>query len=242
MVYSTTKYIGGHGTSIGGVIVDGGNFPWEQHAARFPLLSQPDPAYNGAIWLEAAKPLGPIAFLLRARVKLLRDLGAAVAPFNAFQFIQGLETLPLRLRQHNENAIKVADYLSRHPDVSTVIFPGLQNGEARRRADAVLKGGYGGLVGFELKGGVAAGRAFIDALQLFHHVANIGDARSLAIHPASTTHSQLTPEDQLKTGVTPGYVRLSVGIEHPDDIIADLRQAIEAARGTLSDRPALKAA
>ena len=242
VVYSTTKYIGGHGTSIGGVIVDGGNFPWEQHAARFPLLSQPDPAYNGAVWIEAAKPLGPIAYLLRARVKLLRDIGAAVSPFNAFQFIQGLETLPLRLRQHNENAIKVADALSQHPDVSTVIFPGLQEGEARRRADAVLKGGYGGLVGFELRGGVEAGRAFIDALKLFHHVANIGDARSLAIHPASTTHSQLTPEDQLRTGVTPGYVRLSIGIEHPDDIIGDLRQALDAARGFLDHRQALKAA
>ena len=223
VVYSTTKYIGGH-------------------AARFPLLSQPDPAYNGAIWLEAAKPIGPIAYLLRARVKLLRDIGAAVAPFNAFQFIQGLETLPLRLRRHNANAILVADFLSNHPDVGTVIFPGLQQGEARRRADAVLKGGYGGLVGFELKGGVAAGRAFIDALKLFHHVANIGDARSLAIHPASTTHSQLTPEDQLLTGVTPGYVRLSVGIEHPDDIIGDLRQALEAARVSLDHRPTLKAA
>ncbi len=242
VVYSTTKYIGGHGTSIGVVIVDGGNFPWEQHAARFPLLSEPDPAYNGAIWLEAAKPLGPIAFLLRARVKLLRDIGAAVAPFNAFQFIQGLETLPLRLRQHNENAVKVADFLAQHPDVSRVIFPGLQEGEARRRADAVLKGGYGGLVGFELKGGVEAGRAFIDALKLFHHVANIGDARSLAIHPASTTHSQLTPEDQLLTGVTPGYVRLSVGIEHPDDIIGDLRQALDAARSSTRPQPALKAA
>ncbi len=242
VVYSTTKYIGGHGTSIGGVIVDGGNFPWEQHADRFPLLSQPDPAYNGAIWLEAAKPLGPIAFLLRARVKLLRDIGAAVAPFNAFLFLQGLETLPLRLRQHNENAAKVANYLSGHPDVSTVIFPGLQDGEARRRADAVLKGGYGGLVGFELKGGIEAGRAFIDALQLFHHVANIGDARSLAIHPASTTHSQLTSDDQLLTGVTPGYVRLSIGIEHPDDIIDDIRQALAKAGAVSGARTALRAA
>ena len=241
VVYSTTKYIGGHGTSIGGAIVDGGNFDWQAQAARFPLLSRPDPAYNGAVWLEVAKPLGPIAYLLRARVKLLRDIGAAVAPFNAFQFLQGLETLPLRLRQHNANAILVADFLSKHPDVSTVIFPGLQEGEARRRADAVLKGGYGALVGFELKGGVEAGRAFIDALQLFHHVANIGDARSLAIHPASTTHSQLTPEDQLLTGVTPGYVRLSVGIEHPDDIIADLGQALAKAKSS-DARPALRAA
>ncbi|MES5481289.1 PLP-dependent transferase [Bradyrhizobium sp. INPA03-11B] len=229
VVYSTTKYIGGHGTSIGGAIVDGGNFDWAAHADRFPLLTKPDDAYHGAIWTEAAKPLGPIAYILRARVKLLRDLGAAIAPQNAFQFIQGLETLPLRLRQHNKNAIKVADFLVRHPAVSQVIFPGLQNGESRRRADAYLQGGYGALVGFELKGGVEAGRRFIDALKLFYHVANIGDARSLAIHPASTTHQQLSAQEQLAAGVTPGYVRLSIGIEHPDDILADLTQALEQA-------------
>ncbi|OCC04588.1 O-acetylhomoserine aminocarboxypropyltransferase [Labrys sp. WJW] len=231
VVYSATKYIGGHGTSIGGLIVDGGNFPWEDHADRFPLLTQPDEAYHGAIWTEAAKPLGPIAYILRARVKLLRDVGAALSPFNAFQLLQGLETLPLRLRQHNENAIKVADFLARHAGVSHVIFPGLQSDENRRRAEAYLKGGYGALVGFELKGGIEAGKRFIDALKLLYHVANIGDARSLAIHPASTTHQQLTPEDQLATGVTPGYVRLSIGIEHPDDIIADLTQALAAAEG-----------
>ena len=234
VVYSATKYIGGHGTSIGGIIVDGGNFPWEEHKARFPLLSEPDPAYHGAIWIEAAKPLGPIAFLLRARVKLLRDIGAAISPFNAFQLIQGLETLPLRLRQHLANAEKVAEYLSKRPDVTQVIFPGLQSGEARRRADAVLKGGYGALVGFELAGGADAGRAFIDSLQLLYHVANIGDARSLAIHPASTTHAQLTAEDQLLTGVTPGYVRLSIGLEHPDDIIADIAQALDEADAATS--------
>lgn len=231
VVYSATKYIGGHGTSIGGLIVDGGNFPWEDHAERFPLLTQPDEAYHGAIWTEAAKPLGPIAYILRVRVKLLRDVGAALSPFNAFQLLQGLETLPLRLRQHNENAVKVADFLAKHPGVSHVIFPGLQSDENRRRAEAYLKGGYGALVGFELKGGVEAGKRFIDALKLLYHVANIGDARSLAIHPASTTHQQLTPEDQLATGVTPGYVRLSIGIEHPDDIIADLTQALAAAEG-----------
>ena len=231
VVYSTTKYIGGHGTSIGGAIVDGGNFEhWEAHASRFPLLTQPDDAYHGAIWTEAAKPFGPIAYILRARVKLLRDLGAAIAPQNAFNFIQGLETLPLRIRQHNENAIKVANFLSRHPSIShAASFPGLQSGENRRRADAYLKGGFGGLVGFELKGGVEAGRRFIDALELFYHVANIGDARSLAIHPASTTHQQLNSEEQLAAGVTPGYVRLSVGIEHPDDILADLTQALAKA-------------
>ena len=229
VVYSATKYIGGHGTSIGGLIVDGGNFPWEEHAERFPLLTQPDEAYHGAIWTEAAKPLGPIAYILRARVKLLRDIGAALSPFNAFQLLQGLETLPLRLRQHNENAIKVADVLSKHPSVSHVIFPGLQSDENRRRAEAYLKGGYGALVGFELKGGIEAGKRFIDALKLLYHVANIGDARSLAIHPASTTHQQLSPEEQLATGVTPGYIRLSIGIEHPDDIIADITQALAAA-------------
>ncbi|MCC8951909.1 PLP-dependent transferase [Bradyrhizobium sp. Pear77] len=238
VVYSTTKYIGGHGTSIGGAIVDGGNFDWAVHAERFPLLTQPDAAYHGAIWTEAAKPLGPIAYILRARVKLLRDLGAAIAPQNAFQFIQGLETLPLRLRQHNENAVKVADFLARHPAVSHVIFPGLQDGENRRRADTYLKGGYGALVGFELKGGVEAGRRFIDALKLFYHVANIGDARSLAIHPASTTHQQLTGEEQIAAGVTPGYVRLSIGIEHPDDIIADLVQALAQAEAGSSARKA----
>ncbi|KJC35550.1 O-acetylhomoserine aminocarboxypropyltransferase [Bradyrhizobium sp. LTSP885] len=229
VVYSTTKYIGGHGTSIGGAIIDGGNFDWAAHAERFPLLNQPDDAYHGAIWTEAAKPFGPIAYILRARVKVLRDLGAALAPQNAFQFIQGLETLPLRLRQHNENAVKVANFLARQPTVSHVIFPGLQSGENRRRADTYLKGGFGGLVGFELKGGIEAGRRFIDALKLFYHVANIGDARSLAIHPASTTHQQLTGAEQLSAGVTPGYVRLSVGIEHPDDILADLTQALAQA-------------
>ncbi|MGY4573237.1 PLP-dependent transferase [Bradyrhizobium sp. USDA 3256] len=238
VVYSATKYIGGHGTSIGGAIIDGGNFDWAAHAERFPLLTQPDDAYHGAIWTEAAKPLGPIAYILRARVKLLRDLGAAVAPQNAFQFIQGLETLPLRLRQHNENAIKVANFLARHPTVSHVIFPGLQSGEDRRRADLYLKGGYGGLVGFELKGGVEAGRRFIDALKLFYHVANIGDARSLAIHPASTTHQQLSAAEQLAAGVTPGYIRLSVGIEHPDDILADLTQALDEAEAGSSGRKA----
>ena len=241
VVYSATKYIGGHGTSIGGLIVDGGNFPWEEHAARFPLLTQPDEAYHGAIWTEAAKPLGPIAYILRARVKLLRDIGAALSPFNAFQLLQGLETLPLRLRQHNENAIKVADFLAAHPLVDHVIFPGHQSGETRRRADTVLKGGYGGLVGFELKGGIEAGRAFIDALKLLYHVANIGDARSLAIHPASTTHQQLSPAEQLATGVTPGYVRLSVGIEHPDDILADLTQALDKA-GTVAGGDAVRQA
>ena len=228
VMYSTTKYIGGHGTSIGGVIIDGGNFSWEAHADRFPLLSQPDAGYHGAVWIEAAKPLGPIAYILRARVVLQRDLGAAMSPLNVFQFIQGLETLPLRIRQHNASAGVVANFLSHHEKVERVIFPGLQTGEARRRADFYLRNGYGALVGFELAGGGAAGQRFIDALKLFYHVANIGDARSLAIHPATTTHSQLTVEEQALTGVTPGYVRLSIGLEHPEDILDDLRQALDA--------------
>lgn len=231
VVYSTTKYIGGHGTSIGGLIIDGGTFDWEKHAARQPALNTPDPSYHGAVWAEAAKPLGPIAYILKLRVTLLRDLGAALSPFNAFQILQGLETLPLRIREHSRNAAAVADYLSKHPAVAKVIYPGLQTGEAKRRADAVLKRGYGGLVGFELKSGHAAGQAFIDALQLFYHVANIGDARSLAIHPASTTHSQLGAEEQLASGVSPGYVRLSVGLEHIDDILADLSQALDRTVG-----------
>jgi O-acetylhomoserine (thiol)-lyase len=224
-MHSTTKYIGGHGTSIGGIIVDSGNFDWEKHADRFPMLNKPDPSYHGAIWTQAVKPLGPIAYMIKARVTLLRDIGAAMSPFNAFMFIQGLETVVLRMRQHCANAITVASYLSKHPKVTKTIFPGLMNGEAKRRADTYLKGGYGGLVGFELKGGRDAGRKFIDNLKMFYHVANIGDVRSLAIHPASTTHSQLTPEEQAQTGVTDGYVRLSVGIEHADDILADLDQA-----------------
>ncbi len=223
---STTKYIGGHGTSIGGMIVDSGKFDWEKHAARFPMLNTPDASYHGAVWTQAVKPLGPIAYILKARVTLLRDVGAALSPFNAFMLIQGLETLALRMRAHCENAMAVAAYLAKHPKVAHVIHPSVQTGEQKRRADAYLKGGYGALLGFELKSGAEAGRKFIDALKMFYHVANIGDARSLAIHPATTTHSQLTPEEQLKSGVTPGYVRLAIGIEHIDDIIADLDQAL----------------
>lgn len=228
VVYSSTKYLGGHGTSIGGLIVDGGAFDWEAHPARQPALNTPDASYHGAVWVEAVKPLGPVAYILKARTTLLRDLGAAISPFNAWAILQGIETLPLRIERHSENAAKVAAWLAARPEVARVIYPGLQTGDIRARADAALKGGYGGLVGFELKGGAAAGRAFIDALKLFYHVANIGDARSLAIHPASTTHSQLAPEDQAKTGVNPGYVRLSIGLEHSDDILADLDQALTA--------------
>lgn len=229
VVYSATKYIGGHGTSIGGVIVDGGNFDWAAHAGRFPTLNEPDPSYHGAIWTEATKPMGPVAYIVRARTILLRDLGSALSPFNAFQLLQGIETLPLRMERHCQNTQKVADWLRNRPSVTKVIHPSSQDGEIRRRADAYLKGGYGGLLGFELAGGVDAGRRFIDALKMFYHVANIGDVRSLAIHPASTTHSQLSPEDQAAAGVSPGYVRLAVGIEHIDDILADLEQALAAA-------------
>src|SRR6476661_4899644 len=228
VLHSTTKYIGGHGTSIGGILVDGGNFDWEAHKDRFPMLNTPDPSYHGAVWTQAVKPMGPIAYIIKARVTLLRDIGAAMSQFNAFMFIQGLETVARRRRQHCSHAVTVANVLSKHPKVSKVIFPSLMTGENKRRADTYLKGGYGALLGFELKKGKEAGRKFIDNLKLLYHVANIGDARSLAIHPATTTHSQLTPEEQLQTGVTEGYVRLAVGIEHPDDIIADIDQALAA--------------
>jgi O-acetylhomoserine (thiol)-lyase len=228
VVYSTTKYIGGHGTTIGGAIIDGGNFDWAAYPERQPLLNTPDASYHGAVWTEAVKPLGPIAYIIRARVVLLRDLGAPLAPFNAFQIIQGLETLPLRITRHCENAEKVVKFLSEQPGVTKVIHPSVATGAARARAEKYLHGGFGGLVGFELAGGKEAGVKFIGALKMFYHVANIGDARSLAIHPASTTHSQLSSEDQALTGVSDGYVRLSIGIEHIDDIIADLAQALAA--------------
>ncbi|MFN9033776.1 MAG: O-acetylhomoserine aminocarboxypropyltransferase/cysteine synthase family protein [Alphaproteobacteria bacterium] len=229
VVYSATKYLGGHGTSIGGLIVDSGRFDWESRPERQPLLNTPDASYHGAVWTQAVKPLGPIAYILRARVILLRDLGAALSPFNAFQILQGVETLALRMERHCANATAVAAWLKGRKGVSRVIHPSQQTGEARARADRVMKGGYGGLVGFELEGGVEAGRRFIDNLKLLYHVANIGDARSLAIHPASTTHSQLSASEQEATGVSAGYVRLSIGIEHIDDIVADLDQAITAA-------------
>mgnify|MGYP005810529047 CR=1 FL=1 len=234
VVYSLTKYLGGHGNSIGGVIIDGGNFDWESFPARQPALNTPDPSYHGAVWTQAVKPLGPIAYIIKARTTLLRDLGAALSPFNAFLTLQGIETLSLRIERHVENANRVAAYLARRPEVIRVIHPSQQSGVARQRADKYLGGKYGGLVGFELAGGREAGRRFIDNLQLFYHVANIGDARSLAIHPATTTHSQLSPEDQLATGVSDGYVRLSVGIEHIDDIIADIERGLAAA-GRVAD-------
>jgi len=228
--YSTTKYIGGHGTSIGGLIVDGGNFDWEAAGVeRQPNLNAPDPCYNGVVWTEAIKPLGPIAYIMKARTTLLRDLGGAMSPFNAWMFIQGLETLPLRMREHTSNAFKVAEFLSKNTKVESVTYPGLMEGRNKDLADKYLSGGYGALIGFELPGGIESGKKFIDSLELLYHVANIGDARSLAIHPATTTHSQLSQEEQLSAGVTPGYVRLSIGIEHIDDIIEDIEQALNRA-------------
>jgi len=227
VVYSTTKYIGGHGLSIGGLIIDSGQFDWEGAGNRFPMLNEPDPSYHGAVWTTASKPLGPIAYILKARVTLLRDLGSAMSPFNAFTFIQGLETLPLRMERHCENAQKIAEHLASHSKVSKVIYPSLMKDKYLERAQNYLKGGYGALLGFELHDGDLAGRKFIDNLNLLYHVANIGDSRSLAIHPSSTTHSQLSEEEKLASGVTPGYVRLSIGIEHVEDIIGDIDQALD---------------
>lgn len=226
-MHSTTKYIGGHGTSIGGIIVDSGNFDWEAHPQRQPALNNPDPSYGGAVWTEAVKPLGPIAYILKARTTILRDMGAAMSPFNAFMFIQGLETLALRIREHSKNADEIAKFLISHPKVERVSHPSVASDLAKERADKYLSGGCGGLMGFEIKGGIEAGKQFINSLEMFYHVANIGDSRSLAIHPASTTHSQLNEEELLSAGVTPGYVRLSIGLEHLDDIKDDLSQALD---------------
>ena len=226
IIHSTTKFIGGHGTSIGGIIVDSGNFDWELFPDRQPALNTPDASYGGAIWTEAVKPLGPIAYILKARTTILRDMGAAMSPFNAFMFIQGLETLALRMREHCSNAEKVAQYLANHDLVEKVIYPSVMEGYAKERADKYLTRGNGGLMGFEIKGGVDAGKKFINALEMVYHVANIGDSRSLAIHPASTTHSQLSPEELESTGISPSFVRLSIGLEHIDDIIADYEQAL----------------
>jgi len=226
IIHSTTKFIGGHGTSIGGIIVDSGNFDWELFPDRQPALNTPDASYGGAIWTEAVKPLGPIAYILKARTTILRDMGAAMSPFNAFMFIQGLETLALRMREHCSNAEKVAQYLTNHDSVEKVIYPSVMEGYAKERADKYLTRGNGGLMGFEIKGGVEAGKKFINALEMVYHVANIGDSRSLAIHPASTTHSQLSPEELESTGISASFVRLSIGLEHIDDIIADYEQAL----------------
>ena len=227
VVYSATKFIGGHGTSIGGVIVDSGNFDWTN--GKFPLIAEPDPSYHGINFVEALKPMGNIAYIIKARVTLLRDLGPAMSPFNAFLFLQGLETLHLRMPRHCENALKVAEYLEKHPKVTWVNYPGLASSPEKQNVDKYLPKGAGAIVGFGVKGGAESGKKFIDALELVSHLANIGDAKTLAIHPASTTHQQLTPEEQAATGVTADYVRLSVGIENVDDIISDIEQALKKA-------------
>lgn len=227
-VHSATKYIGGHGTSIGGVIVDSGNFDWAAHSDRFPGLTTPDSAYHGVVWTEAA---GNLAYIIRARTVLLRNTGAAIAPLNSFLFLQGLETLHLRLERHSENALAVAKYLQGHDAVAWVSYPGLETDPSHAIANRLFTGkGYGGLVSFGLKSGRDGGKRFIESLELFSHLVNIGDAKSLAVHNATTTHSQLTPEELEAAGVPEDLVRLSVGIENVDDIIADLEQALIAAK------------
>jgi len=224
VAYSATKFIGGHGTSIGGVIVDSGKFDWTN--GKFPLIAAPDPSYHGINFVEALKPLGNIAYIIKARVTLLRDLGPCVSPFNSFLFLQGLETLHLRLPRHSENALAVAKYLKKHPKVSWVNYPGLDDSPEKERVKKYLPKGAGAIIGFGIKGGLEAGKKFINALELISHLANIGDAKTLAIHPATTTHQQLSGEEQLATGVTPDFIRLSIGLEHIDDIIADIEQSL----------------
>lgn len=226
-VYSATKFIGGHGTSIGGVIVDSGKFDWS--GGKFPLISEPDASYHGINFIEALKPIGNIAYIIKARVTLLRDLGPALSPFNAFLFLQGLETLHLRMVRHSENALQVARHLEKHSKVAWVNYPGLDSSPERARVAKYLPKGAGAILGFGIVGGATAGAKFINSLKLVSHLANIGDAKTLAIHPATTTHQQLSEEEQRATGVTPDYIRLSIGIEHIDDVIADIDQALAQA-------------
>ncbi|KQM14222.1 hypothetical protein ASF83_15665 [Plantibacter sp. Leaf171] len=228
IVHSATKFLGGHGTVIGGVIVDGGTFSWTGHAERFPGLTTPDPSYHGAVYTDAVGDA--LAYIIKARVQLLRDLGAAIAPASAWQLIQGIETLSLRIERHVQNAQHVAEWLDAHPDIASVNYSGLPSSPWYATANRYAPKGVGAVLSFELKGGVDAGRAFVNSLKLFSHLANIGDVRSLVIHPASTTHSQLSPEQQLTAGVTPGLVRLSVGLENIDDITADLQAGLTAAK------------
>jgi O-acetylhomoserine (thiol)-lyase len=228
IVHSLTKFLGGHGTSIGGAIVDSGNFDWAAHSDRFPGLTKPDPSYHGVVWTDAA---GPIAYVLRARTVLLRNTGAALSPFNAFLILQGVETLGIRMERHNQNALAVAEHLEGHEGVAWVNYPGLPNNAYHEVAGRVLRGGGGALVSFGVKGGFDAGKTFIEALNLFSHLANIGDAKSLAIHNASTTHSQLNEDELTSAGVGPDAIRLSVGIEHIDDLIADIDQALAKSQG-----------
>ncbi len=228
IIHSLTKFLGGHGTSIGGIIVDSGKFDWS--SGRFPRFTNPEPSYHGLVWQSLPEPLKSLSFILRARVTGLRDLGPALSPFNAFQILQGVETLGLRVQRHSDNALKVAKWLAEHPSVTWVKYPGLPSDPGHELAKKYLRHGYGAIVGFGIKGGVDSGRKLIDSVKLLSHLANIGDAKSLIIHPASTTHQQLTPLEQAATGVTPDYVRLSIGLETVDDIIDDLDQALAASQ------------
>ncbi|NLT27361.1 MAG: bifunctional o-acetylhomoserine/o-acetylserine sulfhydrylase [Microbacteriaceae bacterium] len=229
VVHSATKYLGGHGAVLGGVIVDGGSFPWSEHAERFPGLTEPDPSYNGLSYTGAVGD--GVAYIIKARTQLLRDLGASIAPASAWQLLQGIETLSLRMERHVQNAQAVAEWLERHPQVVSVNYAGLPSNPSHALAQKYAPNGAGALFSFELAGGLDAGRRLVESVELFKHVVNIGDVRSIITHPASTTHAQLTPEQQLQAGVQPGLVRLSIGIEHVDDLIADLEQAIAKAAG-----------
>jgi O-acetylhomoserine (thiol)-lyase len=227
VVHSLTKWMGGHGAGIGGIVVDSGKFDWK--SGKFPLLSDPDPSYHNIRYAHDLGPLAPLAFILRMRLVPLRNLGACISPDNSWQFLQGIETLALRMERHSSNALTVARHLKQHPAVAWVRYPGLEGDPANATAKKLLSGGFGGMVVFGIKGGAAAGRKFIESLSLFSHLANVGDAKSLAIHPATTTHSQLTEAQQKEGGITPDLVRLSIGIEHIDDILADLDRALKAA-------------
>jgi O-acetylhomoserine (thiol)-lyase len=231
VIYSTTKFLGGHGVHIGGAIVDGGTFPWAKDPQRWPEFCAPDPAYHGMVFEEALRAIGNIAYILHIRTHWLRDTGACMSPFAAFLFLLGIETLPLRMQRHCANALEIATWLERHPAVEWVNYPTLESHPDHARARRYLPHGAGAVVGFGIKGGAAAGVKLINAVKLASHLANIGDAKTLIIHPASTTHSQLSAADQQATGVTPEYVRLSIGIEDASDIIADLEQAIAASQG-----------
>lgn len=233
VLHSATKFLGGHGTTLGGVIIDGGSFPWSKHIDRFPGLTEPDPSYNGVSYTAAVGD--GLAYIIKARVQLLRDLGSAIAPQSAWQLLQGIETLSLRMERHVQNAQAVAEWLEDHEDVATVHYSGLPSSPWYAAANTYAPKGVGAVLSFELKGGIEAGKAFVNHLELFSHVANIGDVRSLVIHPASTTHAQLTPEQQLTAGVTPGLLRLSIGLEHIDDIKADLEVGFAAARAVVAE-------
>ena len=232
VLHSATKFLGGHGTTLGGVIVDGGTFPWSEHVDKFPGLTEPDPSYNGVSYTGAVGD--GTTYIIKARVQLLRDLGSSIAPLSAWLLLQGIETLSLRIERHVQNAQEVAEWLDSHEDVANVYYSGLPSSPWYAAANTYAPKGVGAVLAFELKGGVDAGRAVVENVELFSHVANIGDVRSLIIHPASTTHSQLTPEQQLTAGVTPGLVRLSVGLEHIDDIKADLEKGFAAARAVVA--------